>query len=157
MLFHLTIYGESRVRKMSLLVLVKSFQWTPPGVQHESCTTCAECAGHSHTHTAYVLYRLGHCSSRRAVAQAGAVTLVRDLECGGNHQAGRSACCKSNGGGRQLVGASVLEQDVNTLLTPSTSRQSQRRLPLSVPIADIKAILVGWEKKEDYRGLVNTL
>lgn len=101
----------------------------------------------SHTHTLYhSIFRLWHCSSRRAVTQAGAAALVRDLECRGNCQAGRGGRCETDSDGR-FIWASVLEQHVDTLLTPSAAGQNQRRLPLSVPISNVTAILMEKTKR----------
>lgn len=85
-------------------------------------------------------FKLRHRSSGSAVSQAGAAALVRELQCGGGRKAGRRGPRKTKRGGR-LIRASVLEQDVHAFLTPCAASQSQRRLPLSVPISNIAAIL----------------
>lgn len=107
---------------------------------------------HTHTHIIPHYFQLRHCPSSGAVAQAGAAALVRDLECRGNRQALRHGnretwCCSfcktdrcGDGVGR-FIWATVLEQDVDTLLASSTASQSQRTLPLTVPIPNITAIL----------------
>lgn len=124
------------------------------------------------THTLHhTTFQLWHCSSGGAVTQAGAAAaaLVRDLECRGNCQArrhgnwetgGRSRCktdCCCNWGG-WFIWASILDQDVDTLLAASTASQSQRRLPLSIPIPNITAILKlmrGRGDKKDWIRLCN--
>lgn len=115
----------------------------------------------------HTTFRLWHCSSGGAVTQACAAALVRDLECRGNRQAWchgnrEAGCgcrcetdCRGNGWGR-LVRASVLEQDVDTLLAASAVSQSQRCLALSIPIPNIAAILqAGKEKKAKWIRLCN--
>lgn len=100
----------------------------------------------ANTHT-HAIFRLRHRSSGRAVTQAGAAALVRDLECRGNGQAGWGGRCETDRGGR-LIRAAVLEQDVGALLTPSIAGQDQRRLPLSVPVSNITAILMECQKRK---------
>lgn len=79
-------------------------------------------------------YPLGHGPPGRAVAQAGAVALVRDPERGGHRQAGRCHCW-------HLVGATVLEEELDALLAAGVSGQGQRRLALGVSVADVKSVL----------------
>lgn len=105
--------------------MVKSFQWVG---RHESPRKQPPPTGGG---------PLGHGPPGRAVAQAGAVALVRDPERGGHRQAG--GC--HGGGGRHLVGATVLEEELHALLAASAAGQRQRRQPLGIPVADVKAVL----------------
>lgn len=95
--------------------------------------------------------RLRHSSSGGAVAQAGALLWV--LERRGDRQAGRhgdrEAGCHCGGwwqtscqlGRGRFVRATVLQQDVHALLAPCVLSQSQRGLPLRVPMPDVTAVL----------------
>lgn len=90
-------------------------------------------------------FRLRHRSSGGAVGQAGAAALVREL------QRGRRGPRKAERAG-WLVGAPVLEQDVDAFLTGRAVGQSQRRLALSVPVSNIAAIL-GRHKQKGVKGV----
>lgn len=140
---------QCHLEKLSLIIIIFIFFW----LNHTSRSATSALLVPSGGRKPRQLY-LRNRSSGSAVSQAGAAALVRELQRGGDRKAGRRGPRETKRGGR-LVGASVLEQDVDAFLTSCATGQSQRRLPLSVPMTDVAAILRGPKQKAELAGLLH--